>query len=214
MKRPAETGFNPARLSPTQSFAAIVSKRKAWPACGPAATAARSRIADSSGGARKCTVIRQLPCPLSTRLTAISSAAKLSANKSATRRADCSSVISVANAVSAATLMVSEFIERSALLKILHAIHKRQLRTPYSHGRKIIHIAINILFMAFPQQLPQYFHGIPAASGRIVNGASRCRSSLEALSARRTVFIMRVNHWTCPGERNDRDLCTSSIHRG
>jgi hypothetical protein len=107
-------------------------------------------------------------------------------------------------------LGVSEFIERSALLEILHVIHKAARESPYSHRNKNIHIVINILFMAFPQPVRQYFHGIPAVSGRFVNGAAQLCPGSSALSARRTVFIMRVNNWQCPGEWNDHDIRTSS----
>ena len=69
-------------------------------AAAPPATAASSRTLAASAGARKYTLTRQPPgWPASTRLTATSSRKTLG-DRSAIRRADCSSVSSVATVVS------------------------------------------------------------------------------------------------------------------
>jgi hypothetical protein len=49
-------------------------------------------------------------------------------------------------------------------------------------GDKNIHIVINILFVAFPQRLPPYFHGIPAPLGRSVDTTARPRRKPGRLS--------------------------------
>ena len=125
----------------------------------------KSRIAASSGGAAKWTVTRHWPCPLSTRLTAISSAAKLSANRSATRRAACSSVVSVPARYRRQRWASAEFIAGRRFSKFSTAIHRTACAAPlFPANRKIFTSRSTALFVAFPQPLSQYFHGIPAHS--------------------------------------------------
>ena len=191
MKRPAATGFSPTRLSATQSFAAMRSKRSAAAA---ASAGDRRQIAHRRLVDRAAKIECHAPVALTGihRLTATSSP-KLSENRSAIRRADCSSVSSVAIVESVRQPRIREGIDASRVCDIMPGIHRlRRWRRLEESARPDISTALSRI-------IPPAFHNICTAVSQLCQRAGACfGATIRSVSCREQSMKHFSLHKTAP----------------